>query len=176
MAFFLKRFLVGHVQKLVELIIFFKWPLLFVTVGFVYSRFRSTVTDGGCRQIHLTREFSHSLIMYNHTSCSSVCTHASPNPHAIHDEQLSVCSSLSLRSDSLRVSLLHFALLFPLQPVLCPEPLLPCGQRQGKHTLRLRQPTSLALWENSLLPQGRKMKWWHVWGLEEASLRCRIPE
>ena len=29
-----------------------------------------------------------------------------------------------------RVSLLHLALLFPLLPVLCPEPLLPCGRRQ----------------------------------------------
>ena len=33
--------------------------LFFVTVGFVYSRWRSTVTDGWCRQIHLTRHFSH---------------------------------------------------------------------------------------------------------------------
>ena len=43
--------------------------------------------------------------------------------------------------------------LFPLLPVLCPEPLLPCGQRQGKHYLRLRQPRSLALCQNTLLPQ-----------------------
>ena len=63
---------------------------------------------------------------------SSVCMHASPHLHAIHDERLSVCSSLFLRSDSLRVSLLHLALLFPLLPVLWPELLLPCGQRQGK--------------------------------------------
>ena len=45
--------------------------------------------------------------------------------------------------------LLHLALLFPLLPVLCPEPLLPCGQRQGKHYLRLRQSRSLALWHHS---------------------------
>ena len=32
---------------------------LFVTVGFVYSRWRSTVTDGWCRQIHLIRHFTH---------------------------------------------------------------------------------------------------------------------
>ena len=49
---------------------------------------------------------------------------ASPRILAIHDERLSVCSSLSLRSDSLRVSLLHLALLFPLLPVLWPELLL----------------------------------------------------
>ena len=84
---------------------------------------------------------------------SSVCIRASPHIHAIHDERLSVCSSLFLRSDSLLVSLLHLALLFPLLLVLCPEPFLPCGQRQGKHTLRLRQLRSLALWQNSLLPQ-----------------------
>ena len=40
-----------------------------------------------------------------------------------------------------------------LLSVLCPELLLPCGQRRGKHTLRLRQLRSLALWQNSLLPQ-----------------------
>ena len=51
------------------------------------------------------------------------------------------------------MSLLHLALLFPLLLVLCPETLLPCGQRQGKYTLRLRQLRSLALWQNSLLPQ-----------------------
>ena len=50
-----------------------------------------------------------------------------------------------------RVSLLHLALLFPLVPVLCPEPLLPCGRRQGKHYLRLRQPRSLGPWPNSPL-------------------------
>ena len=49
---------------------------------------------------------------------SSVCMRASPHIHAIHDERLSVCSSLLLRSDSLRVSLLYFALLFPLLLVL----------------------------------------------------------
>ena len=83
---------------------------------------------------------------------SNVCIRTSPHIHAIHDERLSVCSSLFLRSDSLRVSLLHLALLFPLLPVLCPEPFLPCGQRLGNHTLRLRQLKSLALWQNSVLP------------------------
>ena len=72
MALFLKRFLVGHVQKLVELMINFQSDSLFVTVGFVYSRWRSTVTDGVCRQIHLTRHFSPAqctcLMMYNHTT------------------------------------------------------------------------------------------------------------
>ena len=33
----------------------------FVTVGFVYGRWRSTVTDKVCRQEHLTRHFSHAI-------------------------------------------------------------------------------------------------------------------
>ena len=70
-----------------------------------------------------------------------------------------VCSSLCLRSDFLRVSLLHPALLFPLLPVLWPELLLPCGQRQGNCSLCLRQQRSLALWQDTLLPQS-----WRPWG------------
>ena len=51
----------------------------------------------------------------------------------IHDERLiDRLFSLSVpRFVPFRVSLLYLALLFPLLPVLCPEPLLPCGQRQG---------------------------------------------
>ena len=48
-----------------ELTFFF--ALFFVTVGFVYSRWRSTVTNRVCRQIHLTRDFFSTL--------SSLCTH-----------------------------------------------------------------------------------------------------
>ena len=48
-----------------ELIFFL--ALLFVTVGFVCSRWRSIVTDGVCRQIHLTRDFF--------STVSSLCTH-----------------------------------------------------------------------------------------------------
>ena len=79
--------------------------------------------------------------------------HASHHPHVIHDERLIVSRRFSVpRFVLFRVSLLHLALLFSLLPVLCPEPLLPCGQRQGKHFLRLRHSRSLALWQNSLLP------------------------
>ena len=53
---------------------------------------------------------------------------------------LTLCSSLC----SLPYVSPFLALLFPLLPVLCPEPLLPCGQRQGKHILRVRQTRSLA--------------------------------
>ena len=52
-----------------------------------------------------------------------------------------------------RVSLPPLALLFTLLPVLCPEPLLPCGQRQGNQPRRLRQLRSLAPWQNSPLSQ-----------------------
>ena len=45
--------------------------------------------------------------------------------------RLIVCSFSVPRLVPFCVSLLHLALLFPLLPVLCPEPLLPCGQRQG---------------------------------------------
>ena len=44
----------------------FSSELFFVTVGFVYSRWRSTVTDGRCRQIHLTRHFSHAVCTFNY--------------------------------------------------------------------------------------------------------------
>ena len=44
--------------------------IIFVTVGFVYSRWRSTVTDRWCRQEHLTRHFSPAQcahwMMYTH--------------------------------------------------------------------------------------------------------------
>ena len=45
--------------------------LFFVTVGFGDSRWRSTVTDGGCRQIHLTRHFSRT---FAHISSLFTCT------------------------------------------------------------------------------------------------------
>ena len=53
-----QRFMVGHVDlELAELIRNMLSDFFFVTVGFVYSRWRSTVTDGVCTQIHLTRDF-----------------------------------------------------------------------------------------------------------------------
>ena len=99
------------------------------------------------------------LMMYNHTSwlktshVSSVFMSASCHPHTIHGERLIVCCFSVPRFVLFLVSLLHLAFLFPLLPVFCPEPLLPCEQRRGKHTLRLRQTRSLALWQNSLFPQ-----------------------
>ena len=52
---------------------------LFVTIGFVYSRWRSTLTDGRYRQIHLTRSFSHAL-------CTSDCAHS----HCLAQDELSL--------------------------------------------------------------------------------------
>ena len=68
-----------------------------------------------CRQMHLTRHFSHAhcarLIMWITPHGSSVWIRASPHIHAIHSERLSVCLSLFLRSDSLSVCP-SFTLLF----------------------------------------------------------------
>ena len=84
--------------------------LFFITVGFVYRRWRSTVNDGWCRQIHLTRHFSPAqcacLMMWITPQGSSVCTSASFHLHVIHGDQLivsrcflalpfSVCLSIS---------------------------------------------------------------------------------
>ena len=43
----------------------------FVTVGFVYSRWRSTVTDGESGHIHLTRDFVDTLILVHTSHCGS---------------------------------------------------------------------------------------------------------
>ena len=78
------------------------------------------------------------LMMYNHTSwlktshVSSVFMSASCHPHTIHGERLIVCCFSVPRFVLFLVSLLHLAFLFPLLPVFCPEPLLPCEQRRGK--------------------------------------------
>ena len=92
--FFLKRFLVGHVRlELLEVIIFLSD--LVVTVGFVYSRWRSIVTDGG-----VDRDTSHVIFLMHVTRVnsvlitlngSSVCIRASLHVCAIHGERLTVC-------------------------------------------------------------------------------------
>ena len=125
---------------------------------------RSHRRPKSCSQIHLTRHFSPAqctcLMMYNHTTWLKTshtmcpCSAHSYHLHAIHDERLIVSRCFSVpRFVPFRVSLLHLALLFPLLLVLWREPLLPRGQRQGKHTLRLRQMRSPAPWPNSLLSQ-----------------------
>ena len=76
---------------------------------------------------------------------SSVCMRASFHLHVVHDERLIVRSLLLPRSVFLRVSLRRLPLLFHTLPVLCPANHLQCGQRQGKHLLRLRLMRSIAL-------------------------------
>ena len=73
---------------------------------------------------------------------------ASFHLHVIHDERLIVRSLLLLRSVFLRVSLSRLLVLFPLLPAL-----LPCGQRRGKHPLRLRPMRSIASWRYTILSQ-----------------------
>ena len=116
MASFFKHIVVGHVwMELVEFEKCFKC-LFFVTVGFVHSRWRTTVTDRVYRQIHLTRECSHalhtSLLMCITLHGSSVCMSASFHLHIIHDERLIVCSFLLPRSVFLCISLRLLPLLF----------------------------------------------------------------
>ena len=72
------------------------------------SRIESGLPGCGCTQEHLTRHFSHvhytRSVMYNHTTwlkksqCSRMCPSSAHlcHLHAIHDERLSVCSSLLL--------------------------------------------------------------------------------
>ena len=115
----LKR--VGGAQKK------FLSDLFFVTAGFVYSRWRSPVTDRVCRQIHFTRHFSHAhltrLILCIPTAwfktCqgSGVCKRASFHLHANLGVRFVCCTCL--RSVFLRVSsLLRLLLLFHTLSVL----------------------------------------------------------
>ena len=105
MALFLKRFLVGlgHVQLLVELMKSFDEvnSSFFVTVGFVYSWCRFTVTDGRCRQMHLTRHFSLAQcahwMMYTHIMAQDCVLWTSSILMVIHvvrliDRLFSLCS------------------------------------------------------------------------------------
>ena len=75
---------------------------------------------------------------------------ASFHLHVIHDERLIVRSLLLLRSVFLRVSLRRLHLLSHTLPAL----LLPRGQRQGKHPLRLRPTRSVVPWRYTILPHG----------------------
>ena len=95
MALFLKRFLVGHVQKLVELMIFFfkMWLRLFVTAGFVYSWWRSTVTDGVVyTDTPHTLFFSCTMRMHNDVYCTTLAQVSARAHHVIsmviHNERL----------------------------------------------------------------------------------------
>ena len=107
--------------------------ILFVTVGFVYSRWRSTKTDRRCGQIHVTRNFSHALCKSDcvHTHCmaqdeprlKSVLVRVSFHPHDIHDVvclsvrwSFFVSFSLSCFSPSSTSSLPHSTCSLPGTP------------------------------------------------------------
>ena len=116
-----------------------------------------------CRQMHLTRHFSHALhtsrlmwiltvwLKTSHWKC--LCSAHSFHLHAIHDERL-IVRSLSVSSClSSVVSLRCLPLLFHTLLALWPALLLPCGQRQGKHPLRLRPMRSIAPWRYTIHPR-----------------------
>ena len=130
--------------------------LFFVTASFAYSRWRSTVTDGVCWQTHLARHFSHALHTrldnVNHTTRLK-CLYVSVTPYSCHPwwavERLSVVVSSFWLSPCLSFTLL-FSSHFNLYSVL--TLFFHVDNAGGKHTLRLRQSRSLALWQNPLLP------------------------
>ena len=125
MALFLTRFLEVHVRlELVEL------TKNFEATSSCHSWFRLQSMAIHCSRRRVLTDTphtsffsctSHALILYSPHG-SSVCMRASPHIHAIHDERLRVCSSLLLRSDLLRVSLLHLSLLFPRHLTPAPPP------------------------------------------------------
>ena len=127
--------------------------LLSVTVGFVYSRWRSTVADGVCRQIH-TRHFSHALgtihFMYLTLHGSSVCVRASFHLHVIHDVCL-IVRWLFLRYVLLRVSFRCLPLLFHTLPVLCLALHFQCRHRRGLKPLHFRRMRSIVPWRYTIL-------------------------
>ena len=110
-----------------------------------------------CRQRQLTRHFSHAhcarLIMWITPHGSSVCMHASPHPHAIHDERLivprcffvltlSVCLSFTLLFSS------HFYLYSDLNSfhVDNAKAIIPCASANRGVLLSGRIHSSHRLW------------------------------
>ena len=113
----------------------FSIDLLFVTIGFVYSRWWSTVTDGWCRQEHLTSNFSHAplhmckLTARLKTSQGSRCLSARFIPSTCHpwcsafERSLVVpCFSLSCFSPSSTSSLPHSTCSLPGTPSFMSSP------------------------------------------------------
>ena len=152
-----------------DLIRFVLTDLLFVTVGFVYRRWRYTVTNGRCRQIHFTR-FSHVAHVITLTSWLKVPqVRISLHPHAIHD-----VTCLSVRLFSLRVCLSPVSLpllpLFSLQSTcsLSATPSSMCHRRGLKppHSRRMR---SIAPWRYTIFSQYLRSSLRRVWGKQSLS-------
>ena len=110
--------------------------------------------DGVCRQIHLTRNFSHTPchMCSHHIVAQGVSVRVSFHPHAIHD-----VTCLSVRWSFLvsfsPVSLLLPPLLFLILPVLCPALHPQCCHRRGLNPLRTRRMRSIAPWRYTILSQ-----------------------
>ena len=101
--FFLKRFLVelGHVQKLVELMSSIHFFQLFVSVGFVYSWWRSAVSDGVCQLYTSYDTFSHAvnthclshITLHGSRMCWCASSHLHGHPRCAVVRSLTLCSS-----------------------------------------------------------------------------------
>ena len=108
-----------------------------------------------CRQIHLTRDFSHTPCTCDHTHivAQGVSVRISLHPHAIHDVNMferAFCLSL--------VSLPLLPCLFHCLPVLCPAHHLQCRHRRGLKPLHSRRMRSIAPWRCTTLVTGYEPK------------------
>ena len=107
-----------------------------------------------CRQILLTRHFSHAVCTFNYMhitlhgsrrATQRVCVRASFHLHVIHDVCLSV-RCLSLRVCPSPISLRRSPLLFFTLPVLCPALHLQCQQRRREYRLRTMEYLAMAIY------------------------------
>ena len=106
-----------------------------------------------CRQMHLTRVFSHAPCTCDHTHivAQGVSVRISLHPHAIHDVTCLSVRLLSLRVCLFPVSLPLLLLLFHCLPVLCPAHQLPCRHRRGLKPPHSRIMRSIAPWRYTIL-------------------------
>ena len=141
----------------------FKWP-------FCYSWFRLQSIAIHCnRRGGVDRYTSHVIFLMQFAqfiSCISHCV-AQVSVCARHSIFTSSVMSVwsSVRCPSLRVclspvSLCCLPLLFLILPVLWLALLHPCGQRRGKHPLRLRPMRSIAAWRYTILSH---LAWVWAW-------------
>ena len=108
-----------------------------------------------CRQMHLTRVFSHAPCTCDHTHivAQGVSGAQSLHPHAIQDVTCLSVRLLSLRVCLFPVSLPLLPCLFHSQPVLCPAQFPQCRHRRGLKPLHSSTMRSIAAWRFSILSQ-----------------------
>ena len=142
----------------------------FATIGFAYSRWRSTVTDGGCRQIHFTRHF---LMQFAHLiTCISHCMAQDEPPnvsvlrisfhlHVIHDVCLSV-RWLFLVCLFLFVFLLFLSVVYLFSSTLylhsARHSICNVDTAEGWNPLHSRTKRSIAPWRNTILSQMKELE------------------